>query len=178
MSDTTESTTDEANSTGDEQTVMLPESMVAYLYRGAVVGLAGLALIATVQFYLSASRAISIWIASDYEPFFQSAFNLVVTPIDLLVDASGSFVEAVIIEPLGIVETGASTSATAVGDQFGIFAFIVGIVVLLGGFFVIQRYLQDPDSSDIIPIPGVPDAPAIGPIDPGVTEEGEEEEDG
>lgn len=78
MTDTTESTTDEANSTGDEQTVMLPESMVAYLYRGAVVGLAGLALVATIQFYLSASRAISIWIASDYEPFFQSAFNLAV----------------------------------------------------------------------------------------------------
>jgi hypothetical protein len=107
----------------------------------------------------------------------QSAFNLVVTPIDLLVDAAGSFVEAVFIEPLGIVETGAATSAGAIAAQFGVFGFIVSIVVLLGGFYVIQQYLEDRDTSDIIPIPGVPDAPAIGPIDPGVTEEGEDEAD-
>ena len=105
----------------------------------------------------------------------QSAFNLVVTPIDLLVDAAGSFVEAVFIEPLGIVESGATTSATAIGEQFGIFAFIMGILVLLGGFFVIQQYLERRDTGDTLPIPGIPDVPAIGPIDPGVTEEGEDE---
>lgn len=107
----------------------------------------------------------------------QSAFNLVVTPIDLLVDAAGSFVQAVLIEPLGIVETGAATSSSALADQFGIFGFVVGIVILLAGFYVIQQYLEDRETSDIIPIPGVPDAPDIGPIDPGVTEEGEDEAD-
>ena len=107
----------------------------------------------------------------------QSAFNLVVTPIDLLVGASSSFVEAVLIEPLGIVETGAQTSADALAAQFGIFGFIVGIAVLLGGFYLIIQYLERRETSDIIPIPGVPDAPDIGPIDPGVTEEGEDEEE-
>jgi hypothetical protein len=107
----------------------------------------------------------------------QSAFSLVVTPIDLLIDASGSFVQAVFIEPLGIVETGAQTSADALAAQFGIFGFIVGIAVLLGGFYLIIQYLERRETSDIIPIPGVPDAPDIGPIDPGVTEEGEDEEE-
>lgn len=107
----------------------------------------------------------------------QSAFSLIVTPIDLLVGASESFVQAVFIEPLGIVETGAETSAGAIAGQFGVFGFIVAIVILLGGFYVIQQYLEDRDTSDIIPIPGVPDAPDIGPIDPGVTEEGEDEEE-
>lgn len=106
----------------------------------------------------------------------QSAFSLITTPIDLLVTASDSFVEAVFVEPLGIVETGAETSAGAL-SSFGILGFVVGVAVLLGGFYVIQIYLEDRDTSDIIPIPGVPDAPDIGPIDPGVTEEGEDEDE-
>jgi hypothetical protein len=53
-------------------------SPATYLYWGAFAVLLLLALIAVVRFYMSASRAISIWIAPDYEPVFQSAFNLAV----------------------------------------------------------------------------------------------------
>lgn len=52
--------------------------MTEYLYWGAFATLLLLALLATVRFYLSASRAISIWIASEYVPVFQAAFNLAV----------------------------------------------------------------------------------------------------
>jgi len=107
----------------------------------------------------------------------QSSFSLITTPLDLLVMASDSFVTAVFVEPLGIVQTGAETSAGAISSQFGIFGFVVGICVLLAGFYVIQLYLEDRGTSDVIPIPGVPDAPDIGPIDPGVTEEGEDEDE-
>jgi len=51
---------------------------VTYLFWGAFGVLLLLALVATVRFYLSASNAISIWVADDYVPIFQSAFNLAV----------------------------------------------------------------------------------------------------
>jgi uncharacterized membrane protein len=53
-------------------------SPMAYLYWGAFAVLLLLALVAVVRFYMSASRAISIWIAPDFEPIVQSAFNLAV----------------------------------------------------------------------------------------------------
>lgn len=49
---------------------------ITYLSWGAFAVLLLLALVATVRFYLSASNAISIWIAPDWVPIFQSAFNL------------------------------------------------------------------------------------------------------
>jgi hypothetical protein len=49
-----------------------------YLYWGAFATLLLLALFATLQFYTSASRAISIWVADDFVPVFQAAFNLAV----------------------------------------------------------------------------------------------------
>jgi hypothetical protein len=58
---------------------------VDYLQWVALVVLALLALVATFRFYTSASRAIGIWIASDFEPIFQAAFNLAV----LLAAAAG-----------------------------------------------------------------------------------------
>lgn len=51
---------------------------ITYLSWGAFAVLLLLALVATVRFYLSASNAISIWIAPDWVPIFQSAFNLAV----------------------------------------------------------------------------------------------------
>ena len=59
--------------------------MRSYLYWGALVGLGLLAAGATLQLYGSASRAIRIWVAPDFQPVFVAAFNLVV----LLVAAIG-----------------------------------------------------------------------------------------
>lgn len=53
-------------------------SPMTYLYWGAFAVLLLLALVAVVRFYMSASRAISIWITPDFEPIVQSAFNLAV----------------------------------------------------------------------------------------------------
>jgi hypothetical protein len=53
-------------------------SPAKYLYWGTFAVLLILALVAVVRFYMSASRAISIWIAPDFVPIFQSAFNLAV----------------------------------------------------------------------------------------------------
>lgn len=52
--------------------------VVRYLYWAALFALALLAVVALLQFYLSVSRAVSIWVTREYRPLFQAAFNLVV----------------------------------------------------------------------------------------------------
>lgn len=54
------------------------ELAVRGLEWAALLTLAVLALYALLRFYGSASTAISLWIAPEYEPFYQAAFNLVV----------------------------------------------------------------------------------------------------
>ncbi len=105
----------------------------------------------------------------------QSVFGLVVAPLDATAAAVGEFVSATILEPLGIVSTTAEASATSIASQFGPFAFIVGVAVLMGGFWLIIQFLEEEETPDFIAIPGFPDIPAIGPIDPGVTEDAEDE---
>ncbi|WP_338728952.1 hypothetical protein [Haladaptatus sp. DJG-WS-42] len=70
MSDADQSTTAVRTASVDD----LP----TYLYWGALVGLALLAAIATLQFYFSVGRIISIWVARDYQPVFQAVFNLII----------------------------------------------------------------------------------------------------
>jgi hypothetical protein len=70
--DTTDapSTDDEpANDRGD---------LVRYAHYALLGGLTLLALVATLRLYLAASTAIDIWVAREYRPLFQAAFNLVV----------------------------------------------------------------------------------------------------
>ncbi|MFD1589204.1 hypothetical protein ACFR9U_19680 [Halorientalis brevis] len=57
---------------------LVGEDATRYLYWGAFATLLLLALTATVRFYLSASNAIGIWVAPDFVPVFQAAFNLAV----------------------------------------------------------------------------------------------------
>jgi hypothetical protein len=57
---------------------IISATMQRYLYRGAFVALALFGLFAATQFYLNASRTITVWVADDYRPLFQAAFNLVV----------------------------------------------------------------------------------------------------
>ena len=70
----------------------------------------------------------------------QSIGNLIVSPIDATADAS----------------------ATALGEQFGVFAFIAGILVLLGGFWAIIKFLEQDETSDTFIVPGFPDLPFVG----------------
>ncbi|MFB6142715.1 MAG: hypothetical protein ABEJ30_05165 [Halorientalis sp.] len=81
--DTTDTPTDEQPTTtpadGDaDESLLRGRSPAEYLYWGAFATLLVLALLATVRFYNSASAAIDIWIADDWVPVFQAAFNLAV----------------------------------------------------------------------------------------------------
>ena len=68
---TAEPTTNTADPTNDDRDI------TTTLYWGALVGFVLLAAVAALRFYLSGSRAISVWVSPEYEPLFQAAFNLV-----------------------------------------------------------------------------------------------------
>lgn len=72
MSDESAEQPETVRSATDERDV------VRYLYWTALAALVLLAAVALLRFYLSASRAISVWVTREYRPLFQAAFNLVV----------------------------------------------------------------------------------------------------
>ena len=75
MSETQES---EQKASTDSSIIDRSVPITTYVQWGALVGLLVLAAIAAIQFYTSASRAISLWITSEYVPIFQAGFNLVI----------------------------------------------------------------------------------------------------
>lgn len=106
----------------------------------------------------------------------QSTVGLVVAPIDALAESVGAFVESTILAPLGIIETTADASAVATADQFGPFAVLVGTGLVLGSFWLIVQFLEEDETSDIIAVPGFPDAPDFGGLlQVGVEEESEDD---
>ncbi|OYR59940.1 hypothetical protein [Halorubrum ezzemoulense] len=92
----------------------------------------------------------------------QSIVGLITAPIDATGEATIATIEATVIEPLGIVTASAQASATSIGDQFGVFAFIVGLAILLGGFLLVIQFLQEDETSDTFIVPGFPDLPYVG----------------
>lgn len=103
--------------------------------------------------------------------FIQSLFGLIVSPIDAFATSTTRFVESTILAPLGIIETTAETSGSAISTQFGPFALLVGVAIVLGAFWLIIKFLEEDETSDTLPIPGFPDVPDIGPFGVGVEEE-------
>lgn len=104
----------------------------------------------------------------------QSIAGLVTAPIDSLGEATTATIDAVIIEPLAIIVAGAQASASSIAEQFGPFAFLVAIGIVLAGFWIVIQYLEEDETSDTFIVPGFPDIPAIGPLDTGVDEEDDE----
>ena len=68
-----DTTVDDATATTDDTT-----DLVRYARYALLGGLTLLALVATLRFYFAASNAIDIWVAREFRPLFQAAFNLVV----------------------------------------------------------------------------------------------------
>lgn len=92
----------------------------------------------------------------------QSIVGLITAPIDATGEATIATIEATVIEPLQIVISGAQASAASIESQFGVFAFIVGLAILLGGFLLIIQFLQEDETSDTFVVPGFPDLPYVG----------------
>lgn len=95
MTEETTTTADETASSDEppadetESGIALPsrEQTLIRLYWVAVGGIVLLGAFAVIRLYSSVSQAISIWIASEYEPILQAGFNLIVLLIALLVAA-------------------------------------------------------------------------------------------
>lgn len=99
----------------------------------------------------------------------QSIIGFITTPIDQAGQATAATIEATVTAPLRIVISGADVSAESL-TQFGFLGFVVGVVVLLAGYFVIIQFLEQSETSDTFIVPGFPDLPVLG-----VTEENEDE---
>lgn len=81
-------------------------------------------------------------------------FDLVIlTPANVLMDVLEESAFAFIVEPLGIIIEGAEASQNSVGE-FGILGYIAGIVVVLAGYMLIARYLNERETTDL-PFPGI-----------------------
>lgn len=106
--------------------------------------------------------------------FIQSGFALLVAPVDALAQSVGQAVDSLILAPLGIVETTAETSAVATSEQFGVFALLVGVCLVLAAYWIITKFLEQSETSDTLPLPGFPDTPDVGPLQIGVEEEDED----
>lgn len=106
----------------------------------------------------------------------QSAIGLVVAPLDALAVSVTKFVDSAILAPLGIIETTAEASATATASEFGPFAILVGVGLVLGSYWMITQYLEEEETGDTVAIPGIGDAPDIPGLPLGVTEENEDED--
>lgn len=108
----------------------------------------------------------------------QSTFGLVAGVIDDMGEAAGQIVSGFVTDPIAIVSKGSEVTQTALQD-YGIAAFLVGVAVVLGGFWMITQFLQEEETPDVLAPPGFPDIPPLPftGIDVGVQEEGEEQED-
>ena len=101
----------------------------------------------------------------------QSLLQLLLVPVDLMVELANASVAAFFLEPFGIVTSGASTTADAVGD-FGIFGLLVAIGIVLASIYIIAQFLEREDTTDV-PIPGF----IVDPPLPGIGVDEQEEED-
>ncbi|OYR55531.1 hypothetical protein DJ73_02195 [Halorubrum sp. Ea1] len=103
----------------------------------------------------------------------QSGVALVAAPLDALSSVVDQAVASLILAPLGVIETTAETSGEAASQEFGVFALLIGVGLVLGSYWAITKYLEQSETGDTIPIPGLGDAPEFLPL--GVTEENEDE---
>jgi hypothetical protein len=117
---------------------------------------------------------ILVSIATGGVNLIQSVFGLVVAPLDAAASVVSQFFIATVLGPLGIIETTADASGGAIASQFGPFALLVGVGVVLGAFWLIIQFLEEDQTPDFVAVPGFPDIPAIGPLDVGVEEEDEQ----
>lgn len=83
----------------------------------------------------------------------QSVLQLLLVPVDLILELADASVAAFFLEPFGIVSTGAATTAAAV-SEFGIFGLLVAVSTVLATLWIIIQYLQEQPTTDV-PIPGL-----------------------
>lgn len=79
--------------------------------------------------------------------------DLVIKPLRALGSALGGLVGAIFGGPIKILDAGAFASAQSLLGRFNIgpFTWLLAIAVVLGGFWIIARFLQERETSNVIP---------------------------
>ena len=95
----------------------------------------------------------------------QAVFDVLIIPIQAFTDAIGRLIEAIFGSPADIVIAGADASADSIGPggewAIGPFSFAIGVGSVLLAGLLIARYLQEDETSDLLPFT-FSDFPGVG----------------
>ena len=86
--------------------------------------------------------------------------NVIIDPLGAFGTGLGSIVNSILGGTANIVSSGSAASASDV-PLFGIGAFPVALGIAFGSAFIIANYLQQPETSDLIPL-SFTDIPGLG----------------
>lgn len=114
---------------------------------------------------------------------FNSIIGFVTNPLDSAGESVATLFGGLVGEPASILTGTAETTATEISATFtgflGVFAFPAGVASIMIGLWIVTTYLSEEDTSDIFPGSFTDiDTPSWVPFlpDPGVQEEGEDED--
>ena len=84
-----------------------------------------------------------------------SVADVFIKPTQALASALGEVVRAFLIEPLQIIIQGAQTSAESISPgaafDMGPLTLLVGVLSVLAAYYVLSAYLQEDETSNVIP---------------------------
>lgn len=86
---------------------------------------------------------------------------LVVTPVEVMTGVAETAAASILESPLDIIDSGAEESASAVAE-FGIFAILVAVALVLASFWIVSQYLEREETSDLVPGIMVDVVPFVG----------------
>lgn len=105
-----------------------------------------------------AKRGVGGWflaLAASFITGTQAVFDVLIVPINAFTDAIGDIIEAIFGSPAQIVLAGADSAAQSVGPggewAIGPFSFAIGVGSVLLAGVLISRYLEDTETSDLLP---------------------------
>lgn len=106
--------------------------------------------------------AVYVAITQGLAQLFEAILTLFNWPLEQLGVSVGDWIAALFGGSASIVQSGAAGSATWVG-QFGPFAYIAGLLIALGGFYVVGKFLSRADTPDtLVGLGSGTDLPFIG----------------
>lgn len=99
-------------------------------------------------------QGIAAWMLSIFLSLiagFQSVFEFLFLPFELLIDVAVASVDAFILTPFGLTRIGFIASARAILANFGLAGLPVSIVIALVSLLIVLAFLQLPITSNILP---------------------------
>lgn len=99
-------------------------------------------------------QGIAAWLLSIFLSLiagFQSLFEFLFLPFELLIEIAIASADAFIITPFGLTRFGFIASARAILENFGIAGLPVSVIVVLVSLLIVLVFLQLPITSNLLP---------------------------